>query len=204
LKRGQKIVDGDAVVVPAVDMDLMRNALYRLVRERAFEVGEFVLSSGKKSNFYFDGKQVTLHPEGAYLLARIIIEKIKNERIDALGGLTIGADPIVGAVAAVAHLEGLHDLKLFIVRKEPKQHGTCRWIEGPELKPGDRVVVVEDVITTGTSVLRAVNLVKEKGCDVVKVIALVDRMEGGTETLRGLGIAVDAVFTIKDFGSVIP
>ncbi|MEW6274227.1 MAG: orotate phosphoribosyltransferase [Bacillota bacterium] len=170
-----------------------------LLRERAFRFGKFVLTSGKESNYYFDGKQVTLHPEGAYLLAKIIIEKIRGGNIQAVGGPTIGADPIVGALAAVAHLEGLK-IKLFIVRKATKEHGMKKLIEGPELSPGERVAIVEDVMTTGSSIMKAVDAVRETGCRVVKVIPLVDRLEGGTEKLRSLGIAVDPVFTIRDFG----
>lgn len=173
--------------------------LRNLLRERAFRYGKFVLTSGKESNYYFDGKQVTLHPEGAYLLAKIVLEKIKDDHIQAVGGPTIGADPIVGALAAVAYLEGI-PLKLFIVRKSPKDHGTKRLIEGPALEPGERVAIVEDVITTGSSILKAISAVQEIGCRVVKAIPLVDRLEGGTEKIRSLGIVVDPVFTIRDFG----
>lgn len=169
-----------------------------LLQERTFRFGKFVLTSGKESNYYFDGKQVTLHPEGAYLLAKIIIAKIRNDNIQAVGGPTIGADPIVGALAAVAYLEGL-EIKLFIVRKAAKQHGMKKLIEGPALSPGERVAIVEDVMTTGSSIMKAVDAVREAGGRVVKVIPLVDRLEGGTEKIQSLGIAVDPVFTIRDF-----
>lgn len=195
------------MAVPAQDtrhfVEEWRRALHRLVAERAFEYGEFVLSSGRKSHYYFDGKQVTLCPEGAYLLARIVVEKIRNDDIRAIGGPTIGADPIAGAVAAVAYVEGLRDLKLFIVRKEPKQHGKRRWIEGPPLVPGDRVVVVEDVITTGSSVRRAIEVLREAGCVVTRVIVLVDRLEGGAEACARLGVPLDPIFTIRDFGGTL-
>lgn len=174
-------------------------ALRALVYERSFEFGDFTLTSGKKSNYYFDGKQVTLSPEGAYLLGKIIIHKIKGLGVDAVGGITIGADPIAGALAVVAFFEGMHELKLFIVRKTPKKHGKCKLIEGPPLKKGDRVVVVDDVITTGGSVVEAIKAVRDLGCEVVKVIALVDRQEGGTENIKSLGIEVDPVFSISDF-----
>jgi len=177
----------------------IRQKLFSLLKERAFEFRDVVLSSGKASSYYFDGKQVTLDQEGAYLLARIIIDKIKDENIQAVGGPTIGADPIIGALAAVSCLEGLK-LNFFIVRKEPKKHGKMRLIEGPELKAGDRVVIVEDVITTGSSVMKAVGTVQELGCEVVKVIVLVDRMEGGERELLEKGISLDAVFTAEDFG----
>lgn len=173
--------------------------LHKLVKERSFEYGDFTLSSGKKSSYYFDGKQVTLHPEGSYLVGKILYQKIQGLNIDAVGGYTIGADPMVSAFGVVAHLEGLNNLKLFIVRKTPKTHGKCKNIEGPLLKKGDQVVVVDDVITTGGSVIKSIDAVRELGCHVIKVIALVDREEGGTEAIQNLGIDVDPIFTIRDF-----
>lgn len=173
--------------------------LHALVNKRSFEFGEFVLSSGKKSSYYFDGKQVTLYPKGAYLVSKIIIQKINGLNIDAIGGLTIGADPIVGALAVTANLLNMGDLKLFIVRKDAKKHGKCKLIEGPVLNKGDRVVIVDDVITTGGSILDAIKAAQEAGCEVVKVIALVDRHEGGTEKIKNLGIDVDPIFVISDF-----
>ncbi|KUK81579.1 MAG: Orotate phosphoribosyltransferase, partial [Pelotomaculum thermopropionicum] len=175
------------------------DALRAYVYEHAFELGDFTLTSGKKSKYYFDGKQVTLSPEGAYLLGRILYHKIKDLGIDAVGGITIGADPIAGALAAVSFIEGMHRLKLFIVRKTPKKHGKFKLIEGPALEAGDRVVVVDDVITTGGSIIEAIKAVRDAGCEVVKAIALVDRCEGGTENIKSLGIDVDPVFTINDF-----
>lgn len=179
-------------------MERERERLYELVKERAFEWRRVVLTSGRESNYYFDGKQVTLIPEGAYLTARMVIAKIRGCDVEAVGGLTIGADPIVGALAAVAHMEGL-DLNLFIVRKNQKQHGKMKLIEGPELRAGQRVAIVDDVITTGGSVLQAIRAVREVGCKVVKVIALVDRREGGTEKIQELGIEVDPIFTVDEF-----
>lgn len=176
-----------------------RQKLLELLKERALEFGTVTLTSGKTSNYYFDGKQVTLYPQGAFLLGKIIIHKIKEDNIQAVGGLTLGADPIAGAVAALAYPLGL-DIKTFIVRKEAKGHGKKRRIEGPSLNPGDRVVIVEDVITTGGSALKAVEAVKDAGCEVVKVIPLVDRLEGGTEKIEGIGIKVDPIFTARDFG----
>lgn len=177
----------------------MWERLYKLVRERSFEHGKFILTSGKESSYYFDGKQVTLHPEGSYLVGKILFEKIQGLNIDAVGGYTIGADPMVSALSVIAYLEGLENLKLFIVRKEPKKHGKCKNIEGPLLKKDDRVVVVDDVITTGASILKAIDEVQKVGCKVVKVVALVDREEGGTDTIKNMGIEVDPIFKIGDF-----
>ena len=176
-----------------------RKILYELVKERSFKFGRFILSSGKESIYYFDGKQVTLLPLGAYALAKVIIEKIKDENIDAAGGLTVGADPIVGSLAPVCYLEGLN-LKLFIVRKTAKEHGEKRLIEGPKLLPSDRVAILDDVLTTGGSIIKAIEAVKEIGCLVVKVIVLVDRLEGGTEKIEKIGFPVDPIFTVRDFG----
>jgi len=179
----------------ASDLDKLRV----LLRERSFRFGKFILTSGKESAYYFDGKQVTLSPPGAYLTAKVILEKIKDGDIQAAGGPTLGADPMVGALAAVAYLNNF-DLKVFIVRKSPKEHGMKKYIEGPELHPGERIAVVEDVMTTGSSIIKAIDVLQEIGCHVVKVIPLVDRLEGGTEKIRAMGIDVDPVFTIKDFG----
>ncbi|MBE0466577.1 MAG: orotate phosphoribosyltransferase [Candidatus Desulforudis sp.] len=172
--------------------------LHRLLLTRAFQFGEFVLSSGKKSTYYFDGKQVTLDPGGAYLVARAVLDKVKGKGVQAVGGPVIGADPIVGAVAVVCALQGLN-MGLFIVRKDAKRYGKRRRIEGPPLQPGTRVAVVDDVLTTGGSILEAVEAVQEAGCVVVKAVVLVDRREGGTELLESKAIPVDPIFTIEDF-----
>jgi len=144
--------------------------------------GEFTLSSGKKSNHYFEGKRLTLSPEGAYQVGKVIFDELENSHVDAVGGLAIGADPIATAVALVSHLEG-KPIPSFIVREEPKQHGTRKQIEG-HVKEGFRVVIVDDVITTGGSVGRAIEAVEAVGCKVVKVIVIVDRHEGGSEKLK--------------------
>lgn len=175
-----------------------RETLRELVRQRSFKFGKFILSNEKESDYYFDGKQVTLYPQGAYLVAKAVLEKIGYDNIQAVGGPTLGADPIVGALAPVLYLEEL-DIKLFIVRKATKEHGTRKIIEGPELLPGERVVIVDDVITSGGSIIKAIDIVRETGCHVVKVIVLVDRLEGGTEKIESMGIKVDPVFTVKDF-----
>ncbi len=169
-----------------------------MLASQAFERRQVVLSSGKTSNYYFDGRKVSLNPRGAYLIANIICDMIEGERVDAVGGLTLGADPIVGALGVVAYQRNM-DITLFIVRKEPKKHGTMRLIEGPPLEAGQRVVLVDDVITSGGSILKAVRAVRELDCQVVKAIALVDRQEGGTEALEREGVRVEAVFRALEF-----
>ena len=143
----------------------------------AVKTGDFTLSSGKKSNIYIDCRKITLHPEGSRLIAKIILEKIKNLKVDAIGGLTLGADPITSSVVALSDIPG------FIVRKKEKEHGTQQKIEG-HIGKGWNVVVVEDVATTGGSALQAIEAVEAVGAVVVKVISVVDREEGSKEALK--------------------
>ena len=156
----------------------MKEELKKLLRETgAFKTGDFTLSSGKKSTFYIDCRKITLHPAGARLIAKIILEKIKGLKVDAIGGLTLGADPITSSVVALSDLPG------FIVRKKEKEHGTKQKIEG-HLKSGDKVVIVEDVSTTGASALQAIEAVEAAGAKVLKVISVVDREEGAVAVLK--------------------
>ncbi|UCD83911.1 MAG: orotate phosphoribosyltransferase [Deltaproteobacteria bacterium] len=178
-----------------------RKRLLEILREKSFERREVTLSAGGKSDFYIDGKQTTLDAEGAYLVGRLIYEIIKESStaIEAVGGLTLGADPMVTAVALISHQEG-NPIPAFIVRKEPKKHGTSAWIEGSKnLKRGVKVAILEDVVTTGGSTLRAIARAEEEGLKVVKVIALVDREEGGAENLKRSGYQLEAVFNRSDF-----
>ena len=162
-----------------------RARLRDLLRQRAIRHGDFTLASGRKSTYYVDGRLVTLHHEGAWLVARVILDLLLREGVEAsaIGGLTMGADPIAGAVAAVSHIEG-RPLGAFIVRKEAKGHGTGKRVEG-DLHAGDRVVVVDDVITTAGSTLQAIRAVEELGCKVAAVVCVIDRQEGGAEALAG-------------------
>lgn len=156
----------------------MKEELKKLLRETgAVKTGDFTLSSGKKSNFYIDCRKVTLHPKGAKLIGKIILEKIKGIKVDAIGGLTLGADPITSTVVALGDIPG------FIVRKKEKEHGTRQQIEGL-IEPGWNVVIVEDVATTGASALQAIEAVEAIGARVVKVISVVDREEGAAEALK--------------------
>jgi len=175
------------------------NESTRRVREIASEVGaflrgEFTLTSGKKSNYYFDGKKVTLSPEGAYQVGKAIFDQLAGAGIDAIGGVPVGAYPMVAAVTLVSHLEG-KPIPAFIVREETKEHGTKRKIEG-HLKEGSRVAMVDDVVTTGGSLLRAIKAVEATNCKVVKVIVLVDRHEGGSDRLRQEGYDFIALLSI--------
>jgi len=160
-----------------------RERLRELLREHSLMFGDFTLASGRKSRFYFDSKKTTLLPEGAYLAAAEVLRTIRTEGIvaDAIGGMTLGADPIVCPVAALSQIEEA-PLRAFIVRKEAKGHGTESRIEG-NLLPGSRVIVVDDVVTTAGSTLRALDAVIAAGHRVAAVICLVDREEGGSEKL---------------------
>jgi len=177
----------------------MKERLIELVLEKAFKYSEepvFKLVSGRMSNYYFNCKAVTLHPEGMHLIGNIIFEMIKDSGAKGIGGLTLGADPIADAVAYTSFLKG-RPFEAFVVRKSAKSHGTMQWIEG-NISGGDRVVIVDDVITTGNSTIEAINKAKEAGLCVVKVIALVDREEGGRENIEALGHTVEAVVTREE------
>lgn len=174
----------------------LREELKHHILEHSFQRGEFTLSSGKKSDYYINGKLTTLDGRGAYLVARVFLAMMADDIPDAVGGLTLGADPIVGAVLGLA---GLEDLSLagFIVRKATKEHGTRSRVEGP-IEAGDRVVVIEDVVTTGASALEAIDAVTAMGCRVTRVLAVVDREDGGREALAARGVALEAVFTARE------
>ncbi len=174
-----------------------RERLKHLITTQAFkfsETPEFKLVHGGVSCFYFNCKRVTLDPEGQYLIGNIIYDRIKELGVSGIGGLTLGADPIALSVAYTSWVNG-SPIKAFVVRKERKGHGAMSQLEG-NISSGDRVVVVEDVITTGGSTIKAITVCKDAGLDVVKVIALVDREEmNGRENIRRYVPEVDALFT---------
>jgi orotate phosphoribosyltransferase len=162
----------------------------------AYKEGDFTLSSGQKSTYYINGKQVTLHPQGALATGRLLFNLLPTDT-DAVAGLTLGADPIVSAVSVVSALED-RGIPALIVRKEAKGHGTQAYIEGPTLNPGAKVVVLEDVVTTGQSAMKAVDRLREAGYIVDRVISLVDRQQGGAEFYADRGLDFEAAFTIAD------
>jgi orotate phosphoribosyltransferase len=174
-----------------------RLRLLEIIRERSYEERAVTLASGRTSTFYIDGKQTTLDPEGTYLVGKVFYEMIRG-RAEAIGGPTLGADPIVTAVALTSYQEG-DPIAAFIIRKEPKGHGKGLWIEGAKgLKKGARVAIIEDVVTTGGSLLKAIRVAEEHGLVVVQVLTLVDREEGGKEELAAQGYTLEAVFTRGD------
>ncbi|AKG22738.1 orotate phosphoribosyltransferase [Calothrix sp. 336/3] len=178
------------------DLKTLRGRLLDLFCQLAYKEGDFVLSSGQPSTYYINGKQVTLHPQGALAIARILISLLPTDT-DAVAGLTLGADPIVSAVSVISVYEN-RPIPALIVRKEAKGHGTQAYIEGPILPPGAKVVVLEDVVTTGQSAMKAVERLRAANYTVDLVISLVDRQQGGAEFYESVGLNFVSVFTIED------
>ncbi len=177
----------------------MKQRLLELILEKAFKYSEepiFKLVSGKMSNYYFNCKAVALHPEGMHIIGNTIFEMIKDLNAKGIGGLSLGADPIAYAVAYTSYIKG-KPIEAFIVRKTPKSHGTMQLIEG-NVKKGDRIVIVDDVITTGKSTIEAITKAREAGLEIVKVLALIDRQEGGKEAVKDIGYKLDSVITRDD------
>jgi orotate phosphoribosyltransferase len=174
----------------------LRDELLQHLLTHSFKTGDFTLASGRKSKYYINGKMTTLDGRGAYLIARNFLAMIADDVPDAVGGLTLGADPIVGSMLALAGLEDL-PLRGFIVRKQSKDHGTKKLVEG-SLQKGERVVIVEDVVTTGGSSLQAVAAVRELGFEIKKIVAVVDREEGGRQNLADAGCTLEAIFTANE------
>ena len=176
-----------------------RDALIALIRQKALRFGNFTLASGKKATYYLDCKQVTLDPGGARLIAEGILDLLGQGRLPkAIGGMAIGADPITAAVVTMSAVRAT-PITGFMIRKEAKGHGTNQYVEGP-VEPGDEVVIVEDVVTTGGSSLAAIERAEGFGLKVVRVIGIVDRMEGGAEAFAERGYPFASLLSIRDFG----
>jgi orotate phosphoribosyltransferase len=174
-----------------------RNRLKAIIREKSWRRGTFTLTSGRTSDFYIDGKQTTLSAEGAYLCGKLLYELIAAEKqtVTAVGGMTLGADPLVTAVAIASYLAG-KPIPAFIVRKEAKGHGTANFIEGLNNIPaGGLVALVEDVVTTGGTLLKVIERVQAAGLKTGLLVTIVDRQEGGAEALDAAGVPLKALFT---------
>lgn len=177
----------------------LRDRLLELLRNRAFAERDVVLSSGLRSNFYIDCKQVSLDAEGAYLIGELFhatIEEVAPAAV-AVGGLTLGADPLATATSIVSFQRG-RPRSAFIVRKEPKGHGTNQWVESAALSAGAEVVILEDVVTTGAASIKAIERARQAGLVVVRALALVDRLEGGREAVEA-HVPLTTLFTRRDF-----
>lgn len=172
--------------------------LQRLLAERSTRRGKFILSSGRESTLYIDARLTTMSPEGLVLVGQLGLQALEQAGWDvqSVGGLTLGADPVAYAISYTSALVG-RPVRAFTIRKEPKAHGTQRLIEGP-FKAGDRVAVIEDVITTGRSALRAAAAIREEGGFVTGVLAVVDRDEGGRQALESEGIPVTTLTHVSD------
>ncbi len=179
-----------------------RQRLIDLFQERALKFGDFTLASGRKATYYLDGKQISLDAQGVRLVAEGLLELLEDVEFSAIGGMSIGADPIIGAVLAVAAEQG-KELQGVLVRKEAKGHGTNKFVEGP-VQPGDNVVVIDDVVTTGGSALLSVDRIQEFGCNVVQMVGIVDRMEGGAANFAARNLPFRSLLTIEDFGITPP
>lgn len=177
------------------DTAAMKKRLARILVERSYMEGDFTLASGRKSDYYFDCRQTSLHPEGAWLIGSLFNEMLSDLDIAAVGGMTLGADPLISATSVVSHLVG-RPLAGLIVRKAVKDHGTGRYIEGlANVKAGDTVAMLEDVVSTGGSVLQACERMRDAGLGVAGICCVLDRGEGGKEKLLEAGYQVRAIFT---------
>lgn len=181
------------------DLPTLRQWVLDLFCEAAYKEGEFTLSSGQISRYYINGKLVTLHPWGGLACGRLLLAQVPTEAV-AVAGLTLGADPLVTATSVVAAYEG-RSLAALIVRKEAKGHGTQAYIEGPVLPPGSSVVVLEDVVTTGQSALKAVDRLRDAGYAVNHIISLVDRHQGAADLYYQAGLGFQAIFSITEIQS---
>ncbi|MFN6571306.1 orotate phosphoribosyltransferase [Dendronalium sp. ChiSLP03b] len=178
------------------DLTTLRHKLLDLFTQLAYQEGDFVLASGLRSSYYVNKTQVTLHPQGALAVGRLLFPLLPTDT-QAVAGLTLGADPIVTAVSVVSVYEN-RLIPALIIRKEAKGYGTKAYIEGPILPEGAKVVVLEDVVTTGQSALKAVERLKDAGYTVEQVIALVDRKQGGAELYQSAGLKFEALFSIEE------
>lgn len=175
----------------------IRSRAFEIIKERSLVLGKVTLSSGKESDHYFDMKTTMLHPEGSNLLCELILNRISSLDVDHIGGLEMGAVPLIGPLASISWQKG-KPIQGFFVRKEPKEHGTQKQIEGDDLE-GKNVVIVDDVTTTGQSAMKSIEILKNAGAKVVLVISILDRQEGAAELYKAAGIPFQSLFTAADF-----
>ncbi|NET42779.1 orotate phosphoribosyltransferase [Okeania sp. SIO2B3] len=179
-----------------VDLTTIKQELLDLLCRLAYREGDFILSSGQRSSYYINGKYVTLHPQGALAIGRLLLSMLPEDT-QGVAGLTLGADPMVTAVSVVSAYEN-RPIPALIIRKQAKGHGTMAYIEGPTLEANARVIVLEDVVTTGASAMLAVNRLREANYQVDRVFALVDREQGGRELYQKEGLQFESIFTISE------
>ncbi len=178
------------------DFEALRIELAKLLIEKSYKEGDFTLASGKKSSYYFDGRQTALNPKGAWLIGNLFNHLLKDiPNLHAVGGMTLGADPLVTATSLISFEKG-QNIAAFIVRKEAKGHGTGNYIEGlGNIPKGSKVAMLEDVVTTGGSLLKACERVEAAGLEIVSVATILDREEGGKEAIEKAGYSLRSIFT---------
>jgi len=177
-----------------------KEELRQIIVKDAYFKEKITLSSGKESDYYIDARRVTLSARGAYLCARMILDAIGNDDVDAVGGPTLGADPMVGAISVLSHQAG-RPINTFIIRKTPKTHGKQQQIEGPLLEKGSRVVLIDDVATTGKAFIQSIDVLTEAGIQIHKVICIVDRQEGAREAIAQKNCELISLFDISEIHS---
>lgn len=190
------MVQFSSASLATASLDELRQILLDLLCTKAYKEGDFTLSSGQKSAYYINGKLVTLDPIGAIAVGRLLCQELLPQT-QAVAGLTLGADPMVSAISVVSAYEGA-PIPGLIIRKEAKGHGTQAYIEGPLPPTGSTIAVIEDVVTTGQSALKAVQRLQDAGYEVSQVLALVDREQGGAKLYGEAGLAFKALFAIPD------
>jgi orotate phosphoribosyltransferase len=182
-------------------MDKISQKLLQIARTTgALLFGEFTLASGKKSTYYFDGRLVTLNPEGSYSVASSFLPILKDCGAEAIAGPSMGADPIIGAITLLSHIEG-YPIRGLMVRKESKNHGTQKYVEG-KVEPGLKVAVVDDTCTTAQSLFHAIEAIEAEGCQIVKVLAILDRNQGGSIALKRKGYDFQALLEADEEGNI--
>lgn len=199
--RAETRLHASIIQETVVPKSASRARLAEIIRQRSFGRGEITLASGRKSDFYFNLKPTMLDPEGAALLAELTYEGLREEQVDYVGGLEMGAVPIAGAIAQLSWQKN-HPIRAFFVRKKPKEHGARLAVEGlakGETLAGKRVVIVEDVTTTGGSAIKAVDAVRDAGGVIVAVFTMVDREEGATETFEQAGLPFRSLYKAAEF-----
>jgi len=180
-----------------VDSAQDRRELLQLIIQEAYFREKITLSSGKQSDYYIDARRVTLSPRGAYLCARLILDHVAGADFDAIGGPTLGADPMIGAIGVLSLPSGIPK-KTFIIRKTPKAHGKQQQVEGPPLTEGDRVILIDDVATTGQAFIESIDVLTKIGVTVVKAVCIVDRGEGAKEAVAAKGCEFESLFDITE------
>ena len=180
----------------SIEKDKQR--LFAILKKEAFFLGKIILSSGKESDYYLDARRVTLKGEGAYLCGKIILDMVKNEQFAAIGGPTLGADPLIGALGVLSFEAG-KPLNTFIIRKAPKSHGKQQQIEGPLIPDGGTVILIDDVATTGKAFVESLDVLDKAGIKVKKCICIIDRNEGGREAVKARGCELVSIFKAEEF-----